>query len=114
MTPEQSRILERVWHDGTWTWYCDENEDTVMRFLMEQGLCRAREDIAPGTYELTQLGEIEKRRCQQEREDEAREEQRKVTEKHRFFIGLFASILAVTVGAVVAWILPLLAGANGG
>ena len=54
MTADQRRILEQLEHGFEWEWHRDPQSDDVLRYLMEHGLCHAREDIRPGWLELTE------------------------------------------------------------
>lgn len=56
MTADQRRILEQLEHGFEWEWHRDPQSDDALRYLMEQGLCHAREDIRPGWLELTEVG----------------------------------------------------------
>lgn len=55
-TREQAEMLGRLENGTAWTWFQSEQEDGVLHFLMDRGLCTPREDIAPGWMELTEEG----------------------------------------------------------
>lgn len=57
-TEEQYEYL-RMCADGlVWEWFKDANGDEVLRFLMDEGLVAAREDIRENLLCLTQKGKI--------------------------------------------------------
>lgn len=57
-TEEQYEYL-RMCADGLiWEWFKDANGDEVLRFLMDEGLVAAREDIRENLLCLTQKGKI--------------------------------------------------------
>lgn len=113
LTDKQYNHLLQLDKDKEWIFWQDESGDDVMRFLLENNLVRPRADIAPDHYELTQLGEVEIKRCEEERRKTANEEAREKAAKFRFYLGLSVTLLAAAIGAVLAWVLPLLAGTNG-
>ncbi len=57
MTDNQMKMLNRLSHGVRWEWFCDPETDDLLRYLMQEGLCAAREDIAPGMLMLTQKGQ---------------------------------------------------------
>lgn len=56
MTDNQMKMLNRLSRGVRWEWFCDPETDDLLRYLMQEGLCAAREDIAPGMLMLTQKG----------------------------------------------------------
>ena len=78
MTADQRRILEQLEHGFEWEWHRDPHSDDALRYLMEQGLCHAREDIRPGWLELTEKGKTLLREL---REQEAAQNQKKAAEE---------------------------------
>lgn len=56
MTKNQMRVMERLRRGFQWEWFRDPETDDLLRSLMDEGLCTAREDIAPGMLMLTQKG----------------------------------------------------------
>lgn len=75
MTREQIAMLERLENGLPWRWHIRPKEDDILRYLMAQGLCRAREDIRPGLLQLTQEGcvllEAHRDQCTQAQKEEA-------------------------------------------
>lgn len=78
MTSDQRRILEQLEHGFVWEWHKDPQQDDVLRYLMDKGLCRAREDIRPGWLELTEAG---KKLLRELREQEAAQSQKQAAEE---------------------------------
>lgn len=56
MTSDQREILEQLEHGFVWEWHQDPQQDKMLRYLMDQEICHAREDIRPGWLELTEAG----------------------------------------------------------
>lgn len=50
--------MERLRRGFQWEWFRDPETDDLLRSLMDEGLCTAREDIAPGMLMLTQKGRV--------------------------------------------------------
>lgn len=57
VTDNQIKMLNRLSRGVRWEWFCDPETDDLLRYLMQEGLCAAREDIAPGMLMLTQKGQ---------------------------------------------------------
>lgn len=57
VTDNQMKMLNRLSSGVRWEWFCDPETDDLLRYLMQEGLCAAREDIAPGMLMLTQKGQ---------------------------------------------------------
>ena len=77
-TKQQYEWLERVETGLVWSWQKDAVADSVLRFLMQEGLIAPREDIQPGLLMLTERGKSvleAKRQADAEKKDHAAAEQ---------------------------------------
>lgn len=82
-TEEQYEYL-RMCADGlVWEWFKDANGDEVLRFLMDEGLVAAREDIRENLLCLTQKGKIalSEEAAQVNREAKRRRDEGNITKK---------------------------------
>lgn len=99
-----------------WKWHVNENVDEMLRFLMENGFCEAREDIGHDLLKLTQKGKMglelarkqaaEKAEKQSEKEaaETKRLEERKedrAAEERRYKGQNWTTILAAILGSAV-------------
>ncbi len=92
-TSEQYEMMELLENGIVWTWFKNERSDAVLHFLMEKDLCTAREDIAPGRLELTELGKIVLSQHHQECEDRAQRKAEKKRERRAQYVyGLFIAL----------------------
>lgn len=75
MTREQIAMIERLEGGLVWEWHTNLEVDDILRYLMDEGICRAREDIRPGLLQLTQEGRIlldaHRDNCAQAKKEEA-------------------------------------------
>ena len=75
MTREQIAMMERLEVGLVWEWHISQEEDDILRYLMDEGICRAREDIRPGLLHLAQKGRIlleaHRDQCAQAQKEEA-------------------------------------------
>lgn len=75
MTKKQLEIMDKLEKGFAWEWHIHHEEDDVLRYLMEQGICRSREDIRSGWLELTQKGlvllDAHRNQCTQAHQEEA-------------------------------------------
>ena len=75
MTEKQFSMLKRFQHGEVYHFWNDPQTDEVVRYLMDNGLCTAREDIAPDMIMLTEKGKAvldgENKRSNKERKHEA-------------------------------------------
>ncbi len=116
MTSDQRRTLERLEHGFVWEWHQDPQQDNMFRYLMDQGICHAREDIRPGWLELTEAGKSllqefrqnETIQLRQQSEKEAAEAKRleerkedRAAEERRYKGQNWTTILAAILGSAV-------------
>lgn len=77
-TGQQYRWMERFENGAVWLWFADPAADDVIRFLMNDGLLSAREDLGPGVLSLTEKGrsvlEAKRKQDAEKKEQEAKEE----------------------------------------
>lgn len=75
MTEKQLSMLNRFQNGSVYHFWDDPQADEVVRYLMDNGLCIAREDIAPDMIMLTEKGKAvldgENKRSNKERKHEA-------------------------------------------
>ena len=55
-TNEQIKMMKQLEVGFCWEWHIRPKEDEVLRYLMDQGVCEAREDILSGWLQLSQKG----------------------------------------------------------
>lgn len=75
MTEKQFSMLNRFQNGEVYHFWNDPQTDEVVRYLIDNGLCTAREDIAPDMIMLTEKGKAvldgENKRANKERKHEA-------------------------------------------
>lgn len=108
-TDYQYDMMERLENGLRWEWFQDPGGDEVLRFLLDQGICCAREDLAEGMLMLTQKGlvvlkehrENNQQRAEQAAKDYAKEiqriKERKQDRRDKWLIG----VICACCGAVL-------------
>ena len=107
-----------------WKWHVNPPVDDMLRYLMQEGCCEAREDIAPDLLRLTQKGrdaleyarDIAAQEAKKMADEEAREAKRlkeriedKADEERRYRGQKNATIIAACLSASIGFFLGLLA-----
>ena len=113
LTKKQIEMLERCSDGLTWKWFVNAEDDEVLRFLFENRLAQAREDIGTNMICATQAGlsvlehlHNAQKQCEERAAKEQAEKQANAVEaekniakefRHDFFVAGFSVLLTLLV-----------------
>lgn len=109
-TDEQYAMMERLEDGFVWQWHTDLGTDAMLRHLMDEKICQAREDVCPGFLALTEHGKCvlsaREREAEQRKQDvtqkKADKNEQRIFEVFKIFLTIIATLL------VEHFLLPLL------